>query len=163
MTRSSKLRSKKITLTNMSTPAGSGPTPTQEHSTVRNTLEKEKSQGVDEIMPDAAIREFCDKHYDQLLPLMAEKVHQEKLRQVQTRLDFNNDDEKGGKSRSSGSKNLAKAGGKLPRQSSPSTKSGPSEYSRSQSIFSRLSNGEDREQQRLSPVRCFLTLRRKEA
>ena len=96
----------------MSKPAGSGSTPTQEQSTVRNTLGKEKSQEANEPLPDAALREFCDKHYDQLLPLMAKKVHQEKLRQVQTRLDFDSDEGKDGGSRkqtrNSGSKSLGK-------------------------------------------------------
>ncbi|PWA53083.1 NB-ARC domains-containing protein [Artemisia annua] len=127
-------------------PARSGSTPTQEHSTVWNTLGKEKSQGVSEPLPDAAIREFCDKHYDQLLPLMAEKVHQEKLRQVQTRLGFDNDEEKSGRSReqsrNSESKSLGERKDKRRRQASPSVKSGPSEYSYSQSAFSRLSSGE---------------------
>ena len=68
-----------------------GPTPTQERSAVRNTSGKENGQGTNEPLPHEAIREFCDKHYDQFLPLMAEKVHQEKLRQVQTRLDFDQD------------------------------------------------------------------------
>lgn len=78
----------------MSKPVGSGSTPTQEQSTVRNTLEKEKSHAVNEPLSDVALREFCDKHYNQLLPLMAERVHQEKLRQVQTHLDFDNEEEK---------------------------------------------------------------------
>nr|GEY68007.1 reverse transcriptase domain-containing protein [Tanacetum cinerariifolium] len=39
-------------------------------------------------MPDEELREFCDKHYNQLLPLMAEKVHLEKLQVVQSRLTY---------------------------------------------------------------------------
>ncbi|GJU34058.1 reverse transcriptase domain-containing protein [Tanacetum coccineum] len=42
---------------------------------------------------DAALREYCNKHYHQLLPLIAEKVHQEKtqqdnLKEVKGRLNF---------------------------------------------------------------------------
>ncbi|GJR32146.1 reverse transcriptase domain-containing protein [Tanacetum coccineum] len=42
---------------------------------------------------DAALCEYCDKHYRQLLPLIAEKVHQEKtqqdkLKEVKARLNF---------------------------------------------------------------------------
>ncbi|GJV00384.1 hypothetical protein Tco_1329654 [Tanacetum coccineum] len=42
---------------------------------------------------DAALREYCDKHYNQLLPILAEKMHQEKLQQeklkaVKARLNF---------------------------------------------------------------------------
>ncbi|GJT27123.1 hypothetical protein Tco_0907398 [Tanacetum coccineum] len=42
---------------------------------------------------DAALREYCDKYYHQLLPIIAEKVHQEKvqqekLKEVKSRLNF---------------------------------------------------------------------------
>ncbi|GJR49703.1 hypothetical protein Tco_1400224 [Tanacetum coccineum] len=66
-----------------------GPTPGS--SAVRNTTGKGSKQSLDGppgFMPDDKLREFCDKHYDQLLPLMAEKVHQEKLHGVQARLSF---------------------------------------------------------------------------
>nr|GEV87432.1 reverse transcriptase domain-containing protein [Tanacetum cinerariifolium] len=32
--------------------------------------------------------EICEKHYNQILPIMAEKVHQEKLQGIQTRLTY---------------------------------------------------------------------------
>ncbi|GJZ32531.1 hypothetical protein Tco_0577967 [Tanacetum coccineum] len=43
---------------------------------------------------DAALREYCDRNYHQLLPIIAEKVHQEKVQQeklkaVKARLNFN--------------------------------------------------------------------------
>ncbi|GKE15974.1 hypothetical protein Tco_1423551 [Tanacetum coccineum] len=42
---------------------------------------------------NATLREYCDKHYHQLLPIIAEKVHnekvqQEKLKEVKARLNF---------------------------------------------------------------------------
>ncbi|GJT17262.1 ribonuclease H-like domain-containing protein, partial [Tanacetum coccineum] len=42
---------------------------------------------------DAALREYCDKNYDQLLPIIAKKVHkekaqQDKLKEVKARLNF---------------------------------------------------------------------------
>ncbi|GJY90178.1 reverse transcriptase domain-containing protein [Tanacetum coccineum] len=42
---------------------------------------------------DAALREYCDKYYHQLLPIIAEKIHQEKvqqenLKEVKARLNF---------------------------------------------------------------------------
>ncbi|GJY27480.1 hypothetical protein Tco_0403247 [Tanacetum coccineum] len=42
---------------------------------------------------DAALREYCDKHYNQLLPILAEKMHQENVQQenlkaVKARLNF---------------------------------------------------------------------------
>ncbi|GKC50374.1 hypothetical protein Tco_1073119, partial [Tanacetum coccineum] len=61
---------------------------------VRNTLGKEKVPQ-DLGMPafDAALREYCDRNYHQLLPIIAKKVHQEKVQQeklkvVKYRLNF---------------------------------------------------------------------------
>ncbi|GJT61081.1 hypothetical protein Tco_1004614 [Tanacetum coccineum] len=74
----------------------SGPSPTTNTSAVRNTVGrgKEKSQeNPNEPASDAALREFCDKNYNQLLPILAEKMHQEKgqqekLKAVKARLNF---------------------------------------------------------------------------
>ncbi|GJR64581.1 hypothetical protein Tco_0010646 [Tanacetum coccineum] len=58
----------------------SGPSPTTNTSSVRNTVVrgKEKSQETpNEPASDVALREFCDKNYNQLLPILAEKMHQE--------------------------------------------------------------------------------------
>ncbi|GJV62791.1 reverse transcriptase domain-containing protein [Tanacetum coccineum] len=65
-------------------------------SAVRNTVGREKEQtskNSDRPASDAALREYCDKHYHQLLPIIAEKVHnekvqQEKLKEVKARLNF---------------------------------------------------------------------------
>ncbi|GJT01283.1 hypothetical protein Tco_0822452 [Tanacetum coccineum] len=62
----------------------SGPSPTAPTSVVRNTVgrEKEMPQGnLNGPASDAALREYYDKHYNQLLPILAEKVHQEKVHQ----------------------------------------------------------------------------------
>ncbi|GKA29316.1 hypothetical protein Tco_0715561 [Tanacetum coccineum] len=74
----------------------SGPSPTAPTSVVRNTVvrEKEISQGnLNGTASDAAPREYCDKHYNQLLPIIAEKMHQkkvqqEKLKVVKAHLNF---------------------------------------------------------------------------
>ncbi|GKC89764.1 hypothetical protein Tco_1150413 [Tanacetum coccineum] len=56
--------------------------------------EKEQtSKNPDRPASDTALREYCDKHYHQLLPIIAEKVHnekvqQEKLKEVKARLSF---------------------------------------------------------------------------
>ncbi|GJV48074.1 reverse transcriptase domain-containing protein [Tanacetum coccineum] len=56
--------------------------------------EKEQtSKNPDRPASDAALREYCDKHYHQLLPIIAkkvlnEKVQQEKLKEVKARLNF---------------------------------------------------------------------------
>nr|GEV45244.1 reverse transcriptase domain-containing protein [Tanacetum cinerariifolium] len=50
---------------------------------VRNTLGKEQvSQDLGRPALDAALQEYCDKNYHQLLPIIAEKVHQEKERRT---------------------------------------------------------------------------------
>ncbi|GJV51789.1 reverse transcriptase domain-containing protein [Tanacetum coccineum] len=78
----------------MRTRAESIPTPPT--SAVRNTVGKKNEQtpeNPNRPASDAALWEYCDKHYHQLLPLIAEKVHQEKtqqdkLKEVKARLNF---------------------------------------------------------------------------
>ncbi|GKC35974.1 hypothetical protein Tco_1048358 [Tanacetum coccineum] len=73
-----------------------GPSLTTNTFAVRNTVGrgKENSQeNPNEPASDAALREFCDKNYNQLLPVLAEKMHQEKVQQeklkaVKARLNF---------------------------------------------------------------------------
>ncbi|GJX83767.1 hypothetical protein Tco_0333248 [Tanacetum coccineum] len=49
---------------------------------MRNTLGKEKIlQDMEKHASDAAVREYCDRNYHQLLLIIAEKVHQEKVQQ----------------------------------------------------------------------------------
>ncbi|GJS13954.1 hypothetical protein Tco_0408426 [Tanacetum coccineum] len=70
--------------------------PTSSTSAVRNTAEKGNEQNTENPnrpASGAALQEYCDKHYHQLLPLIAEKVHQEKaqqdkLKEVKARLNF---------------------------------------------------------------------------
>ncbi|GKD65200.1 hypothetical protein Tco_1307308 [Tanacetum coccineum] len=78
----------------MSEPAELNLTPPT--SVVRNTVGREKEQiskNPDRLASDAALQEYCDKHYHQLLPIIAEKVHnekvqQEKLKEVKAQLNF---------------------------------------------------------------------------
>ncbi|GJY38057.1 hypothetical protein Tco_0424421 [Tanacetum coccineum] len=63
---------------------------------VRNTSGKGSEQVLKDPnrhASDAALREYCDKYYHQLLPIIAKKVHhekvqQEKLKEVKARLNF---------------------------------------------------------------------------
>nr|GFA37484.1 reverse transcriptase domain-containing protein [Tanacetum cinerariifolium] len=65
-------------------------------SAVRSTLGKRNEQtpkNPNRPASDAALREYCDKHYHQLLLLIAERVHQgkaqqDKLKEVKARLNF---------------------------------------------------------------------------
>ncbi|GJZ84965.1 hypothetical protein Tco_0650304 [Tanacetum coccineum] len=66
----------------------------QPTSVVRNTVGKEQApQDLVRPISDEALREYCDKNYHQILPIIAEKVHQEKVQQeklkaVKARLNF---------------------------------------------------------------------------
>ncbi|GKA11806.1 reverse transcriptase domain-containing protein [Tanacetum coccineum] len=70
--------------------------PTPPTPAVRNTVGKGKEQtskNSERHASDAALQEYCDKHYNQLLPIIDEKVHQEKMQQeklkeVKVRLNF---------------------------------------------------------------------------
>ncbi|GKC03838.1 hypothetical protein Tco_0995448 [Tanacetum coccineum] len=72
------------------------PIPTPPTPAMRNTVGKGNEKTLENPnMPafDAALREYCDKHYHQLLPLIAENVHQEKaqqdkLKEVKAHLSF---------------------------------------------------------------------------
>ncbi|GJS68631.1 reverse transcriptase domain-containing protein [Tanacetum coccineum] len=73
----------------------SGPSPTTNTFAVRNTVGrgKKSQENPNELASDAALREFCDKNYNQLLPILAEKMHQEnvqqeKLKAVKAYLNF---------------------------------------------------------------------------
>nr|GEW62319.1 reverse transcriptase domain-containing protein [Tanacetum cinerariifolium] len=70
--------------------------PSQLTSVVQNTVRRGKkpaSQDRGGPASDAALREYCDKKYNQLLPIIAEKFNQEKernekLKEVKARLNF---------------------------------------------------------------------------
>nr|GEX83503.1 reverse transcriptase domain-containing protein [Tanacetum cinerariifolium] len=61
---------------------------------VRNTLGREQAlQNLVRPVPNEDLREYCDKNYHQILPIIAEKLHQEnvqqeKLKAVKARLNF---------------------------------------------------------------------------
>nr|GEW00230.1 hypothetical protein [Tanacetum cinerariifolium] len=77
----------------MSEPADLIPTPT---SIVRNTMGKGYEQTLENknrLASDAALREYYDKYYHQLLSIITKKVHkenaqQDKLKEVTTHLNF---------------------------------------------------------------------------
>ncbi|GKE99726.1 hypothetical protein Tco_0023077 [Tanacetum coccineum] len=60
----------------------------QPTSVVRNMLGKEQVlQNLGGSISEEALREYCDKNYHQILPIIAEKVHQEKvMRDLKERL-----------------------------------------------------------------------------
>ncbi|GKC98015.1 reverse transcriptase domain-containing protein [Tanacetum coccineum] len=71
------------------------PTPSHPKSDVRNTVGKDKQtpQGSARTTSAVDLEEFCEKHYEKLLPIMADKYEyeqrkKEKLEEVKARLDF---------------------------------------------------------------------------
>ncbi|GKA63625.1 hypothetical protein Tco_0763231 [Tanacetum coccineum] len=144
----------------MSKSAKLAPTPTD--SVVRNTAGKGSKQTTDDPMPDEKLHEFCDKHYNQLLPLMAEKVHQEKLQVVQARLTYGESSRRNSqtkeKTRLSESESCdKKMRSKKRRKPSPSTMSRGSYPSQSPSVFSMLKHGEPDSPRRRSPITTVFT------
>ncbi|GKD67646.1 hypothetical protein Tco_1321736 [Tanacetum coccineum] len=146
----------------MSKSAEHAPTPAD--SVVRNTTGKWSKQIADGPMPDEKLREFCDKHYNQLLPLIAEKVHQEKLQGVQIRLTYGESSRRNSQtqekthlfeSESCDKKRRAKKR----RNPSRSTMSRCSYPSQSPSVFSRLKHREPGSSHRRSPVSTTIFIR----
>ncbi|GJZ66838.1 hypothetical protein Tco_0630078 [Tanacetum coccineum] len=71
------------------------PTPSHPKSDVRNTTGKNKQTPQDSVRTTSVVdlEEFCEKHYEKLLPIMADKYEyekrkKEKLEEVKVRLDF---------------------------------------------------------------------------
>ncbi|GJZ58878.1 hypothetical protein Tco_0614694 [Tanacetum coccineum] len=93
--RGTKIQLRSTKILTMSNPEQS--TPSQPTSAVRNTVGRGKepvSQDRGGPLSDAALREYCNKNYNHLLPIIAEKFNEEKeknekLRGVKARLNFN--------------------------------------------------------------------------
>ncbi|GJV15171.1 hypothetical protein Tco_1360494 [Tanacetum coccineum] len=71
------------------------PTPSHPKSDVRNTTWKNKQTLQDSVRTTSAVdlEELCEKHYEKLLPIMADKYEyekrkKEKLEEVKARLNF---------------------------------------------------------------------------
>nr|GEV88114.1 nucleotide-binding alpha-beta plait domain-containing protein [Tanacetum cinerariifolium] len=108
------------------------------NSVVRNTAGKGSKQATDGnpgFLPEDRLREICEKHYNKILPIIAEKVHQEKLKGV------------------SGSESCDKKRKTKKRRSpSPDTMSRSTRLGRSPSVFSRLRQEESSSTRQRSPV-----------
>ncbi|GJV92177.1 reverse transcriptase domain-containing protein [Tanacetum coccineum] len=57
-------------------------------TTVRNNDGREKTPRETDTAPQASIQEYCEKHYDDILPIIMEKARQDKRKGLQSRLDF---------------------------------------------------------------------------
>nr|GEU48473.1 hypothetical protein [Tanacetum cinerariifolium] len=142
------LRSTKI-LT-MSNPEQSAPS--QLTSAVRNTAEREKepvSQDRGGPACDAALQKYCDKNYNQLLPIIAENFNQEKkrsdkLKEVKVRVDF---EERSGTSRYSESRTMSTREYERRHKSRRSRSPRPSVFSRIKRDRSRSPKQNPREKE----------------
>ncbi|GJT60486.1 hypothetical protein Tco_1004019 [Tanacetum coccineum] len=84
-------------------------------ATVTKTTNKEKTQ---KEMDKVNIQDFCEEHYDDILPIIMDKVRRDKRKEVHARLDFRESPEKGRRARE-GSQNSS-AGVSLVRYHTPS-------------------------------------------
>ncbi|GJS08656.1 hypothetical protein Tco_0365452 [Tanacetum coccineum] len=119
---------------------------TPANSVVRNTAGKgikQATKGPRGFLPEDRFREICEKHYNQILPIMAEKVHQEKLQGVQTRLAYSESSRQKAQTKEKTQLSESetcdrKRRTKKRRSPSPDTMSRSTRPGRSPSVFSRL-------------------------
>ncbi|GKD37483.1 reverse transcriptase domain-containing protein [Tanacetum coccineum] len=65
-------------------------------ATVTKTTNKEKTQ---KEMDKVNIQDFCEEHYDDILPIIMDKVRRDKRKKVHARLDFGESSKKGQRAR----------------------------------------------------------------
>ncbi|GKD62687.1 hypothetical protein Tco_1300196 [Tanacetum coccineum] len=102
---------------------------------VRNTADK--GEGAQRDLPSssimsAAMREFCEKHYEQILSFMTERAHTKKLKDARSRLSYSESTEQETENTSHYEKRKKKRGGKKKEVQRSSS------ASRSRSVFSQL-------------------------
>nr|GEV53888.1 reverse transcriptase domain-containing protein [Tanacetum cinerariifolium] len=134
---------------------------------VRNTARKERKapiNGPSKLLPNDKLCKICKKHYNQILPIMAEKVHQGKLQGVHTRLTYGEHShqkaqtrEKTPLSESESCDRENKA--KKRRNQSPYTMSRDTRYDRKPNVFSRLRHEESSSTHWKSPVSTIVFTR----
>ncbi|GJT28873.1 hypothetical protein Tco_0909148 [Tanacetum coccineum] len=142
----------------MSKSAERAQTPAQ--SVVRNTTgkgSKQANDGPPGFLPADRPREICEKHYNQIFPIMAEKVHQEKLQGVQTRLPYGESSRQKAQTKektqlSESESCYRKRRTKKRRSQSPDTMSRSTRPGRHPSVFSRLRQEESSSTCQRSPV-----------
>ncbi|GJX59922.1 hypothetical protein Tco_0291312 [Tanacetum coccineum] len=137
----------------MSQPANPAQTPA--NSAVQNTAGKGSKQTLDTnpgYLPEDKLREICEKHYNQILPIMAEKVNQEKHQGVQTRLTYGESSRKNSETQFSESESCDRKKKPKRRKQSPVTASRGTRSSQTASVFSRLQREGNEPTHRRSPV-----------
>ncbi|GKG03768.1 hypothetical protein Tco_0314155, partial [Tanacetum coccineum] len=118
---------------------------------VRNTAHREEGIPRDfstSLVTPSAMREFCEKQYVQILPFMAEKAHNEKLKNVCSRLTYCEDIEQETESASRHQKRKRRGGRQKEIRKSPS-------LTRSRSVFSQLRMEEKKRKDEKISVTCI--------
>ncbi|GJW00926.1 hypothetical protein Tco_1556177 [Tanacetum coccineum] len=100
-------------------------------------------KGSKQYLPMDKLQQIYEKHYDQIIPIMVEKVHKEKLQDVQTRLTYGEKSRRNSQTREETqlleSKSYdQKRRSKKKRKSIPLTVSRDTYLSQITSVFSRL-------------------------
>ncbi|GJX72364.1 hypothetical protein Tco_0309535 [Tanacetum coccineum] len=57
-------------------------------TTVTKTTTKEKTPKETDVAPRVNILDFCEEHYEEILPVIIDKIRHDKRKEVYTRLDF---------------------------------------------------------------------------
>ncbi|GJY61337.1 hypothetical protein Tco_0461994 [Tanacetum coccineum] len=57
-------------------------------ATIKNAGVKEKTLKEADAVPKASILDFCEEHYEDILPIIMDRARHDKRKEVQTRLDF---------------------------------------------------------------------------
>ncbi|GJW33200.1 reverse transcriptase domain-containing protein [Tanacetum coccineum] len=63
-------------------------------TTVTKTATKEKTSKETNAAPRVNILNFCEEHYEEILPVIMDKIHRDKRKEVYTRLDFEDNTKK---------------------------------------------------------------------
>ncbi|GJY88959.1 hypothetical protein Tco_0503587 [Tanacetum coccineum] len=68
-------------------------------TTVTKTETKEKTQKETDAAPRVNILDFCEEHYEEILPVIMDKIRHDKRKEVHTRMDFGDNTKKSGRMR----------------------------------------------------------------
>ncbi|GJZ50830.1 hypothetical protein Tco_0605345 [Tanacetum coccineum] len=107
-------------------------------TTVTKTTTKEKAPKETDAAPRVNIQDFCEEHYEDILPVIMDKIRRDKRKEVHTRLDFGDNTKRSRRTRES-SQNSS-AGTWSARHQNPSEKPRVKDRSRDGdgNVFGRL-------------------------
>ncbi|GKA64276.1 hypothetical protein Tco_0763882 [Tanacetum coccineum] len=109
-------------------------------NTVKNTGAKEKTPKETDALPKASILDLCEKHYEDILPIIMDRARHDKRKEVQTRLDFGESSKKTQRARDD---SLSSRDGRPPtryRHTLEKSKTDGGGRNDDKSVFNRLSH-----------------------